>query len=496
MKMTGKMKKNVAALVTGFLAACMMTAQAALFYVDGDWSGTETGGTSTPYNTIAEAVTAANAVSGASSLYFASGNYRDVANGGFEDYSAGGGASGGGYNLTQAISIYGGYAGWQGGTTFDWTTRNPRSTTIELKSASSRAFSYTGSGTPVFDGLTFQNANTTGDGGAIAVPETYGRGLSLNNCLFTNNTTTGSGGAAYLRNQAQSLVTNCDFRGNSAGVDGGALIFHAQYADTSQIQNCTFTNNTATSYGGAARTSTSSGSPVIIGSVFAGNSAGKDGGGLYPDNLITIRQSDFHNNSAPLGGAAIGGHRGTYAVGRINIENSLIYGNTGSYAVQSEGGTAGTYTIDMVNCTVTGNPGGGVRASREYGDIPMRIRNSIIVSNGAYGVYQSEAAEVAVLGYNDVFGNATGDYYQAVADINSRSADPSFMNPALSNYRLLLGSVAIDNGISVAGITTDLQGWPRPLGLGFDMGAFESPEPAALSLFLFAGGWLLRRRRR
>ncbi len=50
--------------------------------------------------------------------------------------------------------------------------------------------------------------------------------------------------------------------------------------------------------------------------------------------------------------------------------------------------------------------------------------------------------------------------------------DPCFVDPAHDDYHLAFGSAAIDRGID-AGIYGDLDGHPRPIGLGFDIGAYE-----------------------
>ncbi len=50
--------------------------------------------------------------------------------------------------------------------------------------------------------------------------------------------------------------------------------------------------------------------------------------------------------------------------------------------------------------------------------------------------------------------------------------DPQFIDPDHGIYRLPLGSPAVNNGLD-AGVYTDLGGWPRPIGPGFDRGAFE-----------------------
>jgi hypothetical protein len=68
-------------------------------------------------------------------------------------------------------------------------------------------------------------------------------------------------------------------------------------------------------------------------------------------------------------------------------------------------------------------------------------------------------------------------------------ADPLFFNPAGGDYRLGAGSPAIDAGVD-AGIGDDHLGVARPLGVTFDLGAFEH----TVELFAdgFEGGDLTR----
>jgi hypothetical protein len=57
--------------------------------------------------------------------------------------------------------------------------------------------------------------------------------------------------------------------------------------------------------------------------------------------------------------------------------------------------------------------------------------------------------------------------------------DPPFVNAGLDDYQLAAGSQAIDAGANVE-VFTDLEGDPRPVGAGFDIGFDER----ALHLFL------------
>ena len=52
-------------------------------------------------------------------------------------------------------------------------------------------------------------------------------------------------------------------------------------------------------------------------------------------------------------------------------------------------------------------------------------------------------------------------------------SDPGFTDAASTNFVLQPGSAAIDSGVNVDGVTTDVAGLPRPQGAGFDIGANE-----------------------
>jgi len=495
------MKRLFGWVLAGGLAVGL-NAHAANFYVDIDWAGAETGGSSTPFNTIGEAVTAANAGAGPHTIYIASGTYADVANGGTEDYSAGGGSSGG-YSLNQRISIYGGYDGWDGAG-FEWTARTPRTTVIDLNAAASRAFYQDGfTYAETIDGLTVQNASHTAAGGALYLNAGYGGGVTLNDCLFQNNVTTANGGAVYSHTSEKAgPITNCDFLDNS-GASGGALYYLPQYGQAKNIENCTFDGNRATSRGGAVFIDNwSTGNHTqVLGCTFTDNSAANDGGALFNNNsYILVGTSVFHGNSAP-DGAAVGG--ADYWVGGYRLTNCLIYGNTGGYAVQSDQGgrNVGGYPVDMLNCTVTDNPGGGVRATQNGGehgaDDALRVRNSIIASNGGYGIYCVD--DTCIVGYNDVWNNTTGGYYNVVADANSISADPLFRDTVTGDYRVKRSSPTVVSSLPEAP-ALDYLGDARPGGDGlYTMGAFETPvpEPATISLaaLTLAAALTLRRRR-
>ncbi len=459
------------------LAMATLTAQAVNYYVDVSWTGTQSGTTNAPYATIKAAVDAANAIAATHNIYIAAGWYGDVANGGTEDYSAGGGSDHG-ILITQRINIYGGYAGWDGDGTapedFDWTaaSRTPRATVIDLNNAASRAFRHeppaTGS---IFDGLTFGNASITGNGGAILSPNAYSRTLYVTNCLFANNVASGEGGAVHLYPQYSkgSWIRGSDFEDNEAGTDGGAVWAYHQSGDLT-VEDCNFLRNEARGGQGGALFWNGTGNPLqqVRRCRFENNAAVTRGGAIYSrDPRIQIERSVFAGNSAPSG-AAIGGQ--TYWVGSFFLQNCLVYGNTGGYAVHAEGARMSTYTLDILHSTIVGNPGGGIRFGHTEGTVPARVRNSIMAFNGQYGVYRAQ--DDYTFSHNNVFGN-TNAYFSCVADANSISLDPKFVNAGNGNYRLAIDSPSIDAGTNNTGLAADLVGTMRPTRNGWDQGCYE-----------------------
>jgi hypothetical protein len=75
--------------------------------------------------------------------------------------------------------------------------------------------------------------------------------------------------------------------------------------------------------------------------------------------------------------------------------------------------------------------------------------------------------------YNLFFGNGTNTLGSGLTSGgHSLAGNPKFVNPAAGDYHLSAGSAAINAGVD-AGVYTDYDGQPRPLGGGFDIGFDE-----------------------
>jgi len=136
--------------------------------------------------------------------------------------------------------------------------------------------------------------NTGGYGGAMFNSTSSGTAPSTNaiidlelaNCTFTGNrTATNNGGGIYNYGTSDSTVRmtlhDCTFSQNTARSYGGAM---DNTNATATITNCIFFNNTA-NYGGAMYNYASS--PVVTHCTFEGNRASVSGNGMYSSGSST-----------------------------------------------------------------------------------------------------------------------------------------------------------------------------------------------------------------
>lgn len=120
------------------------------------------------------------------------------------------------------------------------------------------------------DGVTVRNCSGAARGALYVTGTSV---VDIRNCSFENNTAVSEFGGAISSYSGTSLnVENCTFTGNTAATFGGAVCVRNNDAVT--LKNNTYTNNTCgTAYRGGAIAATSSfqGELTIDGAVFSGN---------------------------------------------------------------------------------------------------------------------------------------------------------------------------------------------------------------------------------
>jgi len=259
---------------------------------------------------------------------------------------------------------------------------------------------------------TFQNLSGTKAGGALYTNKgVTGR---FTNCTFTNNTSEAHGGAVCCSGST-NYFTDCVFTGNTStgkSTNGGA-IFLQNAGASAEIINCTFTENTATNYGGAVEqnNNVTDGALKIVNTTFTNNTA-KGGGALLTwMGDITVEHCSFEHNEATgtSGGAWYASLKTavTYKVAGCYFGENLSAAHGGAILSTSKNAT-------FTNCTfykneITGaNNGGGALALQ--GD--ATIYNCTFVDNkGVHETYGSGihiASKAIVQIYNSILVRGIG----------------------------------------------------------------------------------------
>ncbi|MBK7425684.1 MAG: hypothetical protein IPI60_00910 [Saprospiraceae bacterium] len=285
--------------------------------------------------------------------------------------------------------------------------------------------------------------------------------INVDSCSFITNTTFPNGFGGGMYNSSSNLtISNSNFDNNSAGW-GGAINIHADAGFTSNhnITNSTFSNNLGTGGGGAIN----NGLPGSAGTA-----------------LFNCIKCQFIDNIS-YDGATIGGG-GAYFSEEIGFngyfENNLFDGNQGLGAADWGGGAflifRGIATI--VNSTLVNNisatDGGAISIYSPTGSVI--VRNSILWDNAAANqpsIYNGQGGSASIE-YSLIQDAACPPVVTCGAGM-IYNIDPLFVNEIGGDYRLQACSPAVDAGTTTGAPADDLDGNPRPMNAGIDMGAYE-----------------------
>jgi hypothetical protein len=327
--------------------------------------------------------------------------------------------------------------------------------------------------------------------------------LSLDNVTVSGGSVSDGSGGGILSDGGALTVTNSTIADNSAAPNGGGI---SNTGGRLRVADSLITNNSAHWNGGGINNE--GGTLKITGSTLSDNSAGLGGGFFNDSGITTVTNSSISDNSVDLNGGGLyhaGGSTLTITNSTISdnsatgdssgggilnystlvITNSIISGNSSGSAGGGIFNFGGTLTLS--NSTLTGNrataQGGGIR---NYGGT-VTVINSILWGNESE--LDSEDGTVT-LTYSIVEGGFEGT--------SNLDVDPLFVTPEAVtstptsdvDYHLQPGSPAIDAGSTAdlpadapdldgdrdtsETVPYDLDGNPRVVGDGVDIGAYEA----------------------
>ena len=302
----------------------------------------------------------------------------------------------------------------------------------------------------VTDGLFENNHGNTGGGLGV------GGDLILTDTVFISNSSINGGGGAIVGGNA--TLYGGLFKNNHSNTHGGGLIL---WNGGLTISDTVFINNSAVHCGGGARVESDT---TINGGRFEDNQSGAGGGLWLMKGDLSVSASQFINNSANT----VGG--GIFIAENITgiIVNTLFSRNNTNHKAGFVSHALGS--IKLLHVTFAGintNPGNAMRIARSN----VHITNTIFT--GYPTGISADSTSTVYEDYNMFYAVTTQTSGSTITrGGHSFVGTPVFLNPSQDDYRLFLGSDAIDSGID-AGVKTDFEGDSRPTGNGFDIGYDE-----------------------
>jgi hypothetical protein len=353
---------------------------------------------------------------------------------------------------------------------------------------------------PTIEGLHITGGNGFSGGGVFI--DIAARPV-ISGCQIYSNTAS-SGGGIYVSNEAAPTIRKCQIFSNAAQSGGGVSLYAVWDAtlESNLIRGNVATDTLAASGGGGVKMS---GYATLNGNTIISNSAQSTGGGLqvFGDSEVVLSGNTVMSNTATTGGGLWMATYTRYDISAVLSGNLFMHNTAGTggamYLYRSDAWLTNNVIADnhvitsgsglylsgspflLRHNTIARNSGGngsGIYVTDQLGYFGRVILTNTILVSQTVGITATAGNTVTA---NSIlwFGNGTnrgGGGFFSLA--NEFTGNPAF---AADGYHLTGRSAAINAGVD-AGVTIDIDGDPRPLAGGYDIGADEYNYPYHLYL--------------
>jgi hypothetical protein len=304
------------------------------------------------------------------------------------------------------------------------------------------------------EGFVLTGGKGTGDenyhmGGAISCKG--GSSPEIIKCHLRGNRAWGGGGINCL--DSSPTLIECVVTANTASGAGG--IFCGGNASVT-AQGCTISSNQVTLEGGGVLCNR--GATIGLAECTVSANSANWGGGIYVSGAtVKLERSLVEKNTALASGAGILSDEG----GTLLLTNSVVAYNSSENAAGGLSVGADS-TAELLHTTVAYNQAASFGPGIYLHQGEMTVTSSIIWHHAGPSILVDGGAPPQV-SYSCIQGGSTGT--------GNISEDPQFAGS--SDFHLLPDSPAIDTARAEGSPAIDIEGKPRPCGLGYDMGAYE-----------------------
>ncbi|HHN94480.1 MAG TPA: hypothetical protein ENK17_06905, partial [Anaerolineae bacterium] len=304
--------------------------------------------------------------------------------------------------------------------------------------------------------LSLNTNHAAGNGGAAAIVSNSVL-VPFGYVQASSNSAGGNGGVVYLENGGDVWFSSFSERPQvwvNVADNGGAIYADAGsgvYLMGTDLGGDTSGNQATAGNGGAVYVT--EGYLLLYDTTIRNSQASNYGGGVYVySSTVAIVRSVLHHNDAVRGGAFYQAGSGAAS----NFNNTLVYSNTVSTAYGAGIRTSGG-AITVAHVTLADNIGGPDLSAVGTRTV---ISNSIAWGGDSAGFSISSGTVITSC-------NIDQDGEQGIV------VDPRFVSSASGDYHLRGDSPAID--MCSSGVSPDLDNVARPVGAGYDAGAYEYP---------------------